>query len=73
MLTPEQKETWRRLDSLTSGLMELLEMAVESQNLSSEASDIARCHLVVACEVRQAIFDLYPVEEMDEVNQGGAA
>lgn len=73
MLTPEQKETWRRLDSLTSGLMELLEMAVESQNLSSEASDIARRHLVVVCEVRQAIFDLYPVEEMDEVNQGGAA
>lgn len=64
MLTPEQEKTWRRLDSLTNGLIELLEM---------EASDMALCHLVVLREIREAIRDLCPPEDMYGSDRGGAA
>lgn len=64
MLTPEQKRTWRRLDSLTNGLIELLEM---------DASDTAHCHIAVLREIREAMLDLCPPEEMYGSERGGAA
>jgi len=64
MLTPEQEKTWRRLDSLTNGLIELLEL---------DASDMALCYLTVMREVRQAMRTLCPPEEMYPLDRGGAA
>ena len=40
MLTPEQKKTWRRLDSLTSGLVELLQWnSADGNDVTSEDAD----------------------------------
>ena len=36
MLTPEQKEMWRRLDSLTSGLADLLQWNAADGNAETE-------------------------------------
>ena len=67
MLTPEQKEMWRRLDSLTSGL------AADGNGVTSEDADRATCYLAIVEEVRRAIFDLCPPEDMYGSDQGGAA
>ncbi|HIW78050.1 MAG TPA: hypothetical protein H9874_02750 [Candidatus Bilophila faecipullorum] len=64
MLTPEQKKVWRRLDGLTGGLIEFLEL---------EASDMALCHLAVMREIREAMRALCPPEDMYGSDQGGAA
>ena len=74
MLTPEQKEMWRRLDSLTSGLADLLQWnAADGNGVTSEDADRASCYLAIVGEVRRAMFKLCPAEEMYDVNQGGAA
>ena len=74
MLTPEQEKTWRRLDSLTGGLVQLLEWnAGEVNNLTSEDADPASCYFAIVEEVRRAIFDLCPPEDMYCSDQGGAA
>ena len=74
MLTHEQKEMWRRLDSLTSGLADLLQWnAADGNGVTSEDADRASCYLAIVGEVRRAMFKLCPAEEMYDVNQGGAA
>ena len=58
MLTPEQKEMWRRLDSLTSGLADLLQWnAADGNGVTSEDADRASCYLAIVGEVRRA--DVY--------------
>ena len=48
MLTPEQKKTWRRLDSLTSGLVELLQWnSADGNDVTSEDADRASCYLAI--------------------------
>lgn len=57
MLTPEQKEMWRRLDSLTSGLADLLQWnAADGNGVTSEDADRASCYLAIVGEVRPAIL-----------------
>lgn len=74
MLTPEQKDMWRRLDSLTSGLADLLQWnAADGNGVTSEDADRASCYLAIVGEVHRAMFKLCPAEEMYDVNQGGAA
>ena len=74
MLTPEQKAMWRRLDSLTSGLADLLQWnAADGNGVTSEDADRASCYLAIVGEVHRAMFKLCPAEEMYDVNQGGAA
>lgn len=74
MLTPEQVKTWRRLDSLTGGLVQLLEWnAGEGNNLTSEDAERASCYLAIVEEVRRAIFNLCPPEDMYGSDRGGAA
>ena len=74
MLTPEQKEMWRRLDSLTSCLADLLQWnAADGNGVTSEDADRASCYLAIVGEVHRAMFKLCPAEEMYDVNQGGAA
>ena len=74
MLTPEQKEMWRRLDSLTSGLADLLQWnAADGNGVTSEDADRATCYLAIVEEVRRAIFALCPPEDMYGSDQGGAA
>ena len=72
MLTPERKKTWRRLDSLTGGLVQLLEWnAGEGNNLTSEDADRASCYLAIVEEVRRAMFELCPPETMYDEDAGG--
>ena len=48
MLTPEQKEMWRRLDSLTSGLADLLQWnAADGNDVTPEDADRASCYLAI--------------------------
>lgn len=68
MLTPEQKKTWRRLDSLTSGLVELLQWnAADGNDVTSEDADRASCYLAIVEEVRRTMFELCPAEKMYDV------
>ena len=68
MLTPEQKKTWRRLDSLTSGLVELLQWnAADGNDVTSEDADRASCYLAIVEEVRRTKLELCPAEKMYDV------
>ena len=68
MLTPEQKRTWRRLDSLTSGLVELLQWnAADGNDVTSEDADRASCYLAIVEEVRRTMLELCPAEKMYDV------
>ncbi len=68
MLTPEQKKTWRRLDSLTSGLVELLQWnAADGNDVTSEDADRASCYLAIVEEVRRTMLELCPAEKMYDV------
>ena len=68
MLTPEQKKTWRRLDSLTSGLVELLQWnAADGNDVTSEDADRASCYLALVEEVRRTMLELCPAEKMYDV------
>ena len=68
MLTPEQKKTWRRLDSLTSGLVELLQWnAADGNDVTSEDADQASCYLAIVEEVRRTMLELCPAEKMYDV------
>ena len=68
MLTPEQKKTWRRLDSLTSGLVELLQWnAADGNDVTSEDADRASCCLAIVEEVRRTMLELCPAEKMYDV------
>ena len=64
MLTPEQKKTWRRLDNLTSGLVELLQWNTAD---GSEDADRASCYLAIVEEVRRTMLELCPAEKMYDV------
>ena len=68
MLTPEQKKTWRRLNSLTSGLVELLQWnAADGNDVTSEDADRASCYLAIAEEARRTMLELCPAEKMYDV------
>lgn len=68
MLTPEQKKTWRRLNSLTSGLVELLQWnAADGNDVTSEDADRASCYLAIVEEVRRTMLELCPAEKMYDV------
>ena len=57
MLTPEQKKTWRRLDNLTSGLVELLQWNIaDGSDVTSEDADRASCYLAIVEEVRRTML-----------------
>ena len=72
MLSSEQKKVWRRLDSLTNGLAELLQWnAAENNDVASEDADRASCYLAIVEEVRRSMFELYPPETMYDVDAGG--
>ena len=68
MLTPEQKKTWRRLDSLTSGRGELLQWnSADGNDVTSEDADRASCYLAIVEEVRRTMLELCPAEKMYDV------
>lgn len=68
MLTPEQKRTWRRLDNLTSGLVELLQWnTADGSDVTSEDADRASCYLAIVEEVRRTMLELCPAEKMYDV------
>ena len=68
MLTPEQKRTWRRLDNLTSGLVELLQWnTADGKDVTSEDADRASCYLAIVEEVRRTMLELCPAEKMYDV------
>ena len=68
MLTPEQKKTWRRLDSLTCGLVELLQWnSADGNDVTSEDADRASCYLAIVEEVRRTMLELCPAEKMYDV------
>ena len=68
MLTPEQKTTWRRLDNLTSGLVELLQWnTADGNDVTSEDADRASCYLAIVEEVRRTMLELCPAEKMYDV------
>lgn len=74
MLTPEQKKTWRRLDSLTSGLVELLQWnAADGNDVTSEDADRASCYLAIVEEVRRVMFELCPAEIAYDIDRGRSA
>lgn len=74
MLTPEQKRTWRRLDSLTSGLVELLQWnAADGNDVTSEDADRASCYLAIVEEVRCVMFELCPAEIAYDIDRGRSA
>ena len=74
MLTPEQKRTWRRLDSLTSGLVELLQWnAADGNDVTSEDADRASCYLAIVEEVRRVMFELFPAEIAYDIDRGRSA
>ncbi|WP_418432934.1 hypothetical protein [Bilophila wadsworthia] len=74
MLTPEQKRTWRRLDSLTSGLVELLQWnAADGNDVTSEDADRASCYLAIVEEVRRVMFELCPAEIAYDIDRGRSA
>ena len=74
MLTPEQKRTWRRLDSLTSGLVELLPWnAADGNDVTSEDADRASCYLAIVEEVRRVMFELCPAEIAYDIDRGRSA
>ena len=65
MLTPEQKRTWRRLDNLTSGLVELLQWnTADGNDVTSEDADRASCYLAIVEEVRRTMLELCSAEKM---------
>ena len=64
MLTPEQK----RLDNLTSGLVELLQWnTADGNDVTSEDADRASCYLAIVEEVRRTMLELCPAEKMYDV------
>ena len=68
MLTPEQKKTWRRLDNLTRGLVELLQWNIaDGSDVTSEDADRASCYLAIVEEVRRTMLELCPAEKMYDV------
>lgn len=68
MLSSEQKKAWRRLDSLTNGLAELLQWNVADGNdVTSEDADRASCYLAIVEEVRRTMLELCPAEKMYDV------
>lgn len=72
MLSSEQKKAWRRLDRLTSGLVELLQWNVEDgKEVTYEDAVRASCYLAIVEEARRVMFELCPAEEMYDVNTGG--
>ena len=72
MLSSEQKKAWRRLDSLTNGLAELLQWnAADGNDVTSGDADRASCHLAIVEEVRRAMFELCPPETMYDEDAGG--
>lgn len=74
MLTPEQKKTWRRLDNLTSGLVELLQWnAADGNDVTSEDADRASCYLAIVEEVRRVMFELCPAEIAYDIDRGRSA
>ncbi len=74
MLSSEQKKAWRRLDSLTNGLAELLQWNVADGNdVTSEDADRASCYLAIVGEVRRALLDLCPAEVVYDVDRGRSA
>ena len=67
MLSSEQKKAWRRLDSLTNGLAELLQWnAADGNGVTSEDADLA-----IVEEVRRPLLELCPPETMYDVDAGG--
>lgn len=72
MLSSEQKKAWRRLDNLTSGLVELLQWnTADGNDVTPEDADRASCYLAIVEEVRRALLELCPPETMYDVYAGG--
>ena len=68
MLTPEQKKDVAAVDSLTSGLVELLQWnAADGNDVTSEDADRASCYLAIVEEVRRTMLELCPAEKMYDV------